>query len=50
MLRLKMVPLVLSVVFAGLALWAHQAVTKAAPKTLAVLSTTDGIGYTTPCG
>ena len=50
MLRLKTVLLVLSVVFAGSALFAHQAITKATPKKLAVLSTTDGIGYTTPCG
>ena len=50
MLRWKSVLLVLSVVFAGLALWAHQAITKVAPKTLSVLSTSDAIGYTTPCG
>lgn len=30
--------------------WAHQAVTKDAEKTLVVLSTTDVIGYTGPCG
>lgn len=33
-----------------LSVYAHQAMTKDAKKTLAVLSTSDIIGYTTPCG
>jgi hypothetical protein len=50
MLRWKSTLLVLSMVMAGIALMAHQAVTKTAPRALSVLSTSDGIGYTTPCG
>jgi hypothetical protein len=50
MLRWKAFLLVLSVIVSGLALWAHQAMTKVAPKSLSVLSTSDGIGETKPCG
>ncbi len=37
---------------ASLALWSHQAQTqgKSGGKILSVLSTTDAIGYTSPCG
>jgi hypothetical protein len=35
---------------AVLTLWAHQARTADAKKPLVVLSTSDVIGYTTPCG
>jgi hypothetical protein len=50
MLRWKAFLLVLSVVVSGLVLLAHQGMTKATPKSLAVLSTSDGIGETKPCG
>jgi hypothetical protein len=42
--------LFLAVVAALLLPWAHQALTKSSPKAVLVLSTSDVIGYTAPCG
>ena len=44
--------LVLGGLLASLALWSHQAQTqeKSSGKVLSILSTTDAIGYTSPCG
>lgn len=42
--------LILAVAAALLLAWAHQALTKDSKKTVVVLSTTDVIGYTGPCG
>ncbi len=44
-------PALLAAVVAMLLLaWAHQALTKDNKRTLCVLSTSDVIGYFTPCG
>ncbi len=39
-----------AVVMALALLWAHQAMTKDKPRELIILSTSDVIGYLTPCG
>jgi hypothetical protein len=42
--------LILALTAALLLAWAHQALTKDSKKTVVVMSTTDVIGYTAPCG
>jgi hypothetical protein len=46
----RSIALVTSVVGTLLLVGTHQALTKDAKKTLAVISTSDVIGYTSPCG
>jgi len=48
--RLKTIAMLGCAVMAMLLAWAHQALTKDAAKQLVVLSTSDVIGYTSPCG
>jgi hypothetical protein len=48
--RLKTIAMLGCAVAAMLLAWAHQALTKDASKPLVVLSTSDVIGYTSPCG
>ena len=50
MTRVKTFALLATVTAAALAVWAHQARTADAKKPFVVLSTSDVIGYTTPCG
>ena len=48
--RVKTFALLSSAVAVTLAVWGNQALTKDAKKQLVILSTSDVIGYTTPCG
>ena len=50
MSRIRSIALVTSAVGTLLLVGAHQALTKDAKKSLVVLSTSDVIGYTSPCG
>ena len=50
MTRVKTFALLATATAAVLAVWAHSARTADAKKTVVVLSTSDVIGYTTPCG
>ena len=50
MTRVKTFALVASAVATMLAVWGNQALTKDAKKQVVVLSTSDVIGYSTPCG
>ncbi len=50
MQRARKPALAVAVVALLLLAGAHQALTKAAQKTIVVLSTSDGVGWLTPCG
>ena len=48
--RLRSIALLACAVTMILLVWAHSALTKDAKKQFVVLSTSDVIGYTSPCG